>query len=284
MPKVALVTGCSTGIGLSTAVLLGEAGWTVVATMRDPDKSGPLEERAEGAGVALDVRALDVSDEASILRCVEGVTADHGRIDLLVNNAGFGAVGSVEQLPDEILRDVMETNFFGVWTCTRAVMPGMRERGSGRIVSVTSVGGLVGQPFNEAYCASKFAVEGMMEGLAPLARRFGVHVSLVEPGPVLTPFVDSVRAKAPVTLAGDIPGYAALAAAYLGASRGVFAEHGQSADDVGALIVAVAETEEPHLRYQTSDYVRDLAGLKAADPTGGAVRAWLSARLDGRTD
>src|SRR5436190_1948312 len=176
-----LITGTSSGIGLSSAVSLAHAGYPVVATLRNPDRAGELQARAKEAGVELDVRRLDVTDDASVEECVRAVVADYGQLHAVVNNAGSGHLGTLEQDSLEEYRRVFEVNFFGVLRVSKAALPHLRASG-GRLVTVTSVGGVIGQPFNEAYCAAKFAVEGLMESLAPVAQRHGVHVSLVEPG------------------------------------------------------------------------------------------------------
>jgi len=163
--KTALITGTSSGIGLRTAIHLAQAGFMVIATMRDVTKAAPLRAAAQEAGVTIEVRPLDVQDDASVASCVQGVLADYGHIDLLVNNAGAGYLGTLEQTPFTALQSTMDTNFFGVWRLVQAVFPAMRVVGTGRIITVTSVGGLIGQPFNDAYCAAKFAVEGFMESL-----------------------------------------------------------------------------------------------------------------------
>lgn len=279
--KVALVTGCSTGVGLHTAVRLAEAGFAVVATMRDLAKQQALLDEAGKAGVAVEVRALDVTDQGSIDAAVSGVLADHGRIDLLVNNAGAGFLGSVEQTSDADLRRTMETNFFSVWNMTKAVLPQMRERGSGRIISVTSVGGLLGQPFNEAYCAAKFAVEGMMEGLAPLAQQMGIDVCLVEPGPINTEFVASVRSTSQDAVAKMAAPYDRLAQAYMGASGNVFATYGQTGDDIARIITDLATAEKPDFRTLTSDFAKATVKTKVVDETGNSVVEVFAARLRG---
>jgi NAD(P)-dependent dehydrogenase (short-subunit alcohol dehydrogenase family) len=278
---VALVTGCSTGVGLHTAIRLAQAGYHVVATMRDTTRQQSLLDQAAKAGVPVEVRALDVAEQASIEDCVAGVLADHRRIDLLVNNAGAGLLGSLEQTSDADLRRTMEVNFFGVWNATRAVVPHMRERGSGRIISVTSVGGLLGQPFNEAYCAAKFAVEGMMEAFAPLAQQMGIKVSLIEPGPINTEFVASVRSSSQDAIAAMVPPYDRFAAAYMGASGNVFATHGQTGDDIARIIAEVASAENPDFRYLTSDFARATVANKVVDPTGNSVIEVFAARLRG---
>lgn len=282
MARTALITGCSSGIGLSTAIAMARDGLEVVATLRNLDKRRELETRAKDAGVDLVIRPLDVTDESSIDRCTQGVIDEFGAIDVLVNNAGFGMLGSVEQLSSESVRHVMETNFFGVWNLTRAVMPGMRERRSGHIITVTSVGGLIAQPFNDSYCAAKFAVEGMMESLAPVAGALGIKVSIVEPGPVHTEFVSSTRAASAPVLTSDIEGYAPLIAAYSQSIGNVFEEHGQSGDDVAEVICEIARSDSPHLRYPTSDYARAFVAQKYTDPTGDSIVKVFSERLQGK--
>ncbi|MGI8748610.1 MAG: SDR family oxidoreductase, partial [Deinococcus sp.] len=187
--RVVLISGTSSGIGLASALAFARNGDRVYASMRDPGRSGPLLERARSEGLKLELLALDVQDEASIGRAVAEVLARQGRIDVLVNNAGVGYLGTTEQTGGADLRRIFEVNFFGTWGLTQAALPHMREAGSGHIISVTSIGGLIGQPFNDAYCAAKFAVEGMMESLAPVMERFGVRVSLIEPGAVSSEFV-----------------------------------------------------------------------------------------------
>ncbi len=279
--KLALVTGCSTGVGLHTAIRLAEAGFTVVATMRDPGKQQALLDEAAKAGVSVEVAPLDVCSQASIDNAVADVIVRHGRIDVLVNNAGAGFLGSVEQTSDEDLRRTMETNFFGVWNVTKAVLPHMRGAGSGRVISVTSVGGLLGQPFNEAYCAAKFAVEGMMEGLAPLARQFGVQVCLVEPGPINTEFVASVRATSQASIAAMTEPYGTLAGRYMGATGDVFATYGQTGDDIAKIIAALAVAENPDFRTITSDFAKAMVASKVVDQSGNSVIEIFANRLKG---
>jgi NAD(P)-dependent dehydrogenase (short-subunit alcohol dehydrogenase family) len=260
--RVALITGTSSGIGLATAVAFARAGFRTIATMRDPARAGALRERAARDGVALEVRALDVERADSVAGCVQGVLRDFGTVDVLVNNAGAGFIAALEQTSEAELHRVMEVNFYGAWRTTRAVLPTMRTAGRGRIVSVTSVGGLFGQPFNDAYCAAKFAVEGAMEALAPVAARFGVRVSVIEPGPVNTEFVASVMRTSPVATASA-----------------PVASLGQTGDDVARVILEAATAEKPHFRYVTSEFVRGLAAQKYVDPTGDSVVAIFGARL-----
>ncbi|HEY0135582.1 MAG TPA: SDR family oxidoreductase, partial [Nannocystis sp.] len=218
--KIALITGTSSGIGLHAAVALARAGYTTVATMRDLGKAGPLRAAAAAAGVELELAPLDVTDLASITAAVAATLARHGRIDLLVNNAGAGFLGSLEHTSADDLQRVFAVNFFGTWEMTRAVLPAMRAAGAGRIIQVTSVGGVVGQPFNDAYCAAKFAVEGMVEALAPVVHGFGVDVTLFEPGAVASEFVANLGASLAAREAAVDDPYAPMIAAYLDRAGG----------------------------------------------------------------
>lgn len=182
MGQVVLITGCSSGFGLLTAVAAARAGHRVVATLRDVAKRQALDEAAAKAGVTLDVRALDLDAQASIDRCVEDVIAAHGRIDALVNNAGFGMGGAVLDLSMDELRAQLETNFFGTVALTKAVLPAMIARRSGRIVQISSANSLHSAPGIGAYAASKRALDGLSEALRLEVAPFGVHVTSVLPG------------------------------------------------------------------------------------------------------
>jgi len=277
--QIAVVTGTSSGIGLSTAIVLARAGFKVIATMRDLTKADALRKRAAGESVAIDIRRLDVQDELSIQTCIGGVIKEFGRVDVLVNNAGAGLLGSTEQTTMAALQRTMDINFFGVWRCTQAVLPTMRAARSGRVISVSSIGGLIGQPFNDAYCAAKFAVEGLMESLAPVAKRFGIHVSLIEPGPVNTEFVATVVKQKENRADVEIADYAPLLSAYLSGSRQMFATAGQTGDDIAAVVLEAAISESPHLRYLTSDMIRGVVARKYVDATGDSIVAMTGARL-----
>lgn len=266
---VALVTGTSSGIGLHTAVGLARAGLSVVATMRDTGRAGALEAAAQQAGVKLQVRTLDVVDHARAAELV----AELGRVDVLVNNAGQGSVGSLEQLSSADLQAQLDVNYLGVAALTRLVLPGMRAVGGGRVVTVTSVGGAVGQPFADAYCGAKFAVEGLMQSLAPVAARFGIDVSIVEPAAVGSEFVGNVARVAGV---GDP--YADLLAAYLKRTEGAFA-NAQTPEAAAAVVVEAATTGVPKFRWQTSDTAVAFAGLSLADLDGSRVLAATSGWL-----
>lgn len=182
--RVWLVTGCSAGFGRAlTAAALG-AGDTVVATARRPEA---LDTIAAGDGVVHPL-ALDVTDPRAIERVVQETVDRFGRIDVLVNNAGHGSVGAVEELAMEDLRALFDVMFFGAVELTKAVLPHMRERGAGAIVQISSMGGQVAMPGFGAYCAAKFALEGLSEALVDEVAAFGIRVVVVEPGAFRTEF------------------------------------------------------------------------------------------------
>ncbi|MFD8493391.1 SDR family oxidoreductase [Amycolatopsis sp. NPDC059657] len=267
MTRVALITGTSSGIGLAAAVQSAKAGYRTVATLRDVSRAGKLRAAAAEAGVELDIRALDVTEDPSTV--VASVLADYGRIDVLVNNAGAGHVGTVEQDSVENFRKTMEVNFFGVVQLTKLVMPALRATG-GRLITVTSVGGIVGQPFNEAYCAAKFAVEGMMESLAPLAAGHGVKVSVIEPGAVATEFVNNVGIDMESAIEAAGP-YGDQFRTYVTRTMQSFSS-AQTPDEVAAVILKTMTDESPAFRIQTSQWAEGFTGLKLADQDGSAVQ------------
>jgi NAD(P)-dependent dehydrogenase (short-subunit alcohol dehydrogenase family) len=280
MPEpVLLVTGTSSGIGLSSAVLAAKSGYRVVATMRDLGKDGPLRAAETEAGVELDIRALDVTSAESIASCIEGVVSDHGHLDALVNNAGAGYLGTVELAPLDDIRQVMEVNFFGVVAMTKAAMPHLRAAG-GRLITVSSVGGAVGQPFNEAYCAAKFAVEGFLESLAPVASAVGVTVSVIEPGPVATEFVNNVSVDVGALFASAGP-YEPALQSYISRVMSQFSgENLQTPEQVAELVVEALTAESPSFRIQTSPWAVDFVSTKLSDLDGAAVVEMTSEWLE----
>ena len=275
--SVVLVTGASSGIGLETAVAAAKAGFTVVATVRDPARSAALVAAAAAAGVTVDVRRLDVTEPDSVDACVSGVVATYGRLDALVNNAGAAHVSTLELDALEDIRATFEVNFFGVVAMSRAAMPHLRAS-RGRLLAVSSVGGIIGQPFNEAYCAAKFAVEGFYEGLAPVAATVGVRVSVIEPGAVASAFVANAGLDPEAMIAAAGP-YAPALAGYLARTAGAFA-NAQSSADAAAVVVATLLADEPAFRVQTSEGARAFVGAKLVDLDGSKVqsvtRSWVT--------
>jgi NAD(P)-dependent dehydrogenase (short-subunit alcohol dehydrogenase family) len=270
-----LITGCSSGIGLAAAVEFARRGCDVVATMRDLDRAGPLRAALEAARADADVRVMDVADDASVSAGVAGVAADHGGPDVVVSNAGIGIDGSTEELTVDDFRAAFETNVLGSVRLLHAVLPAWRARGSGRFVAVSSVAGAVGQPFNDAYCASKFALEGLLESLHPVIAPFGIHVSLVEPGPVAGDFAEKYGPGAGRPADGP---YADAYSRFKAVQSGGY-ETAQTNQEIAEHLWSVAVAEHPVLRYQTSELVERLVGLKLKDMTGervtGATAKWV---------
>ncbi len=182
--KVAVVTGSSSGIGLLTAIEFAQNGYRVIATMRDLQRRERLEDAAQKAGVhdRIEVRQLDVTDHGAMPAVIDDIVRDHGRIDVLVNNAGFSTSAFVEDVALHELRDQMETNFFGAVAMTKAVLPVMRRQRGGHIVQVSSVSGQMPVPMLSSYTASKFALEGWSEALRIEVHSLGIRVVIVEPG------------------------------------------------------------------------------------------------------
>jgi NAD(P)-dependent dehydrogenase (short-subunit alcohol dehydrogenase family) len=182
--KVVLITGSSAGIGKSTAELFAASGWRVAATLRKPQDAPTF---TDPAG-RIKTFALDVTDQASITRAVSDITAAYGQIDAVVNNAGYGLVGPFEAIDDAQIRRQFETNVFGLMNVTRSVLPHMRERRSGVIINVASVGGRLTFPYYSLYHSTKWAVEGFSESLAYELSEFNIRVKIIEPGPIKTDF------------------------------------------------------------------------------------------------
>ncbi|QNA77161.1 SDR family NAD(P)-dependent oxidoreductase [Streptomyces sp. So13.3] len=270
--KTVLITGTSSGIGLATAVAAAQAGWLTVATMRDPGKADALRKAAAEAGVTdrIQIKRLDVVDPDSVADCLTEVIAEHGRLDALVNNAGAGHVGTIEQGTVADVRGTMEVNFFGVVEVTRAALPHLRAS-QGRVLTVTSVGGVVGQPFNEAYCAAKFAVEGFMESLAPVAATVGVSVTVIEPGAVASEFVASQSLGVPALTAAAGP-YGPALQAYIDRTMKAFGS-AQTPAQAAAPIIDALTADRPAFRVQTSDRARDFVGTKLADLDGSTIQS-----------
>lgn len=283
MSKVILITGTSTGLGVSIAVQAAQAGHRVYATMRNLKKRDTLDAAAAEAGVALNVLHLDVQDSASIDAAVGAVIAKEGRIDVLVNNAGAGFVRSTEQASEEDVQWVMDVNFMGVMRCTKAVMPHFRQQRAGHVVTVSSVGGLVGQPFNEIYCAAKFAVEGYMEAMASyITPSFGINFTCVEPGGISTEFAPNVMKQLEETGGMLDDEYLPILQKYVGGSqnRQDGSEIYQTPDEVSAVVMKCVEAEDPPIRVRTSVWAEDLTSLKTRlDPDGKKTQSKVIAQF-----
>jgi NAD(P)-dependent dehydrogenase (short-subunit alcohol dehydrogenase family) len=194
MTKVALVTGSSSGIGYETSLLLARNQFVTYASMRNLKKGDELMKIASQETIPLKVIELDVNDDVSVNDAIDTILKENGRIDVLVNNAGYSIFGSLEELSLEEIKEEFETNFFGAVRAAKAVIPAMRKQSSGTIVNVSSIGGKVGLlPYFTAYHASKFALEGYTESLRQELVEFGINVILIEPGAVGTNFMDNMK-------------------------------------------------------------------------------------------
>ena len=182
--RTVLITGAATGIGRGTVEKFGQAGWTVAATMRAPERAEPFAVPPD----RLHLLQLDVTDPASIDAALSSAIGAMGHIDVIVNNAGYALLGPFERLTPEQIRQQFETNVFGVMAVCRAVLPHMRSRSTGTIINVTSVGGRLAFPYYSAYHATKWAVDGFSESLSYELVPFGIAVKIIEPGPIKTEF------------------------------------------------------------------------------------------------
>lgn len=195
-----LITGCSSGIGFATAIMLAQKNHVVFATMRHPAQSPQLQDIADNKGLPIIILPLDVTDENSIKNAIAQVLFHTDKIDVLINNAGIGTVGAVEELPIENFISEMDTNYLGTVRCTRALLPHMRQNKGGCIINISSVGGRLFNYFNAPYSASKAAVEAFSECLAMEVLPFGIRVAVVEPGVTDTPLQAKCMSQVKETL------------------------------------------------------------------------------------
>ena len=193
MEKVAVVTGASSGIGFETALALAREGYHTYATMRDITKSDKIKELGEKDGLKISVLELDVDNDDSVKVAIKKILDEKQRIDVLVNNAGWGLWGCVEDVSVDEFKTQFETNFFSVIRLIQEVGPTMRKQGSGKIINISSVAGRIGFPASPAYISSKFALEGLSESLRLEMAPFGVDVIIIEPGVIKTNFLNPVR-------------------------------------------------------------------------------------------
>jgi len=193
MEKVALVTGSSSGIGFETSLALARNGFHTFATMRDLGKDEKIKQIIEKEDLSIEILELDVDSEKSVNRAIKTVSEKKGRIDVLVNNAGYGMWGTVEDVSIDEFKKQFETNFFSIIRLIQKVAPIMRKQSSGNIVNISSVAGRIGFPVSPAYISSKFALEGLSESLRFELMPFGINVIIIEPGVIKTNFFDSMK-------------------------------------------------------------------------------------------
>jgi short-subunit dehydrogenase len=238
-----VITGCSSGIGAATADLLVKAGHTVYATARRTDA---LEDLAARGARTL---PLDVTSEQSMAAAVAHVEAEHGRVGTLVNNAGYGEYGTIEETDLDKVRVMFETNVFGLARMTQLVLPGMRRNGAGRIVNIGSMGGRITFPVGGYYHATKYAVEAISDALRNEVRPFGVDVVLIEPGLIRTRFEEGVLTSDATAAPGGSP-YSALLASTAAATTQGYANPlaATGPESVARTVLKAVEARKPRSR------------------------------------
>ena len=244
MEKVALVTGSSSGIGFETALALARENYFTYASMRNTSKAVKIQEIAKKENLNLKVIELDVDKEDSIKSAVKKIQEQKSRIDVLVNNAGYGLFGCIEDITMDELKAQFQTNFFGIVSLIQEIAPIMRKQGSGIIVNVSSVAGRIGFPGTPAYISSKFALEGLSECMRYELSPFGIKTIIIEPGVIQTNFFSSMK------VADGKPGspYKEITEKVMNGVK-MMAEMGTPPVEVAKTIMKAIKTAEPLPRY-----------------------------------
>ena len=256
---VALVTGTSTGIGFATALHLARHRHTVVATMRNLAKAGPLQEAARGEGLPVTIRELDVTRQDSIERAVAATRESEGPVDVLVNNAGIGGATPLELVPEAEHRAMFEANYWGAIRLIQAVLPSMRERRTGVIVNVTSIAGRVATPNQIPYSASKHALAAASEALAHEVAAFGIRVAIIEPGVIMTAIFENSAGATRYDKASPYRQIMRRNGKFFAAG---FRNPGQP-ETVAATILGAITTDRPRLRYPVGVDAEGMAAGRA---------------------
>jgi len=259
------ITGCSTGIGRATAHAVAAAGHTVVATARRPETLDDLVASHPDRIVPL---ALDVTDDASVAAAVEAALAAVDHIDVLVNNAGIGLFSTIEETTDDEARAVMEANFWGATRVTTALLPHLRERRAGHILTVSSIAGVRGSAGLGYYCASKFAISGLMEALAAEVAHLGIKVTLIEPGPVRSQWIPSGAKNEEV-----LPDYAPVMDPFWDRIHALPGNQPGSPEALAAAMTALVDSPTPPLHFIAGGHA--LAGARTKiDRLAADIDAW----------
>jgi NAD(P)-dependent dehydrogenase (short-subunit alcohol dehydrogenase family) len=276
MSKTWFITGAARGLGAAITRSALDAGDRVIVTGRN--RAALVEAFGEDSDTLLSL-ALDVTDAAQIQAAVDAATTRFGGIDVLVNNAGYGHLGLFEETLAQDARAQFDTNVFGVFDMSRAVLPVMRAQRSGHIFNISSIGGLAGGASGSIYCASKFAVEGFSESLADEVKGFGIHVTIVEPGFFRTDFLDASSVRHTDNPIADYAEASAAIRAFYDVRS-----HNQAGDSakLGQALVALASADQPPIRWAAGT---DAIGVVEAKAAGlqAELDAWrdLSASTDG---
>lgn len=244
--RVAVVTGSSSGIGYETALTLARNGFTTFATVRNLGKAGQIQSVASEEKLPIHVIQLDVTDDSSVRNAIKQIMTKAGRIDLLVNNAGYGLTGAFEDLSIDEIKAQYETNFYGVIRVTHAVLPIMRAQRAGRIVNISSGAGRLGYPGGSAYVSTKFALEGLSESMAYELEPLGISVILVEPGVIRTNFAGGMvfakKAQDPTSPYSQMM-------QKMGSTMEELLKNASNPDLVARKVLQAATTQNPELRY-----------------------------------
>ena len=257
--KIALVTGCSTGIGYITSLTLARNGFYTYASMRNLDKSSStIKEISAKESLPLEVVQLDVTNDESAKNAMEVLKTEKNRIDVLVNNAGYGLIGSIEEMSIKELKAQFETNLFGMIRVIQQVLLVMRmqKEGGGRIINVSSIGGILGYPLSAAYSSTKFAVEGLIESMRYEVEPFGIKTILIEPAFVIdTNFHNNVKVPEKTTTSGSYSSpYKEFTQKLFENYWNVQNEYQTKAEDVAKIIIEAAISDNPKQRYQVGKY------------------------------
>jgi NAD(P)-dependent dehydrogenase (short-subunit alcohol dehydrogenase family) len=242
--KVAVVTGSSSGIGFETSLVLARNNFHTYATMRKPERGTKMRAVQSRENLPIKIIQLDVTSDKSVRDAIQSILSESGRIDVLVNNAGYGLVGAFEELGMDEIKQQYETNYFGVIRVTQAVIPIMKEQKSGIIVNISSGAGRFGYPGGSAYVSTKFALEGLSESISYELEPFGIKVALVEPGFVRTNFSNVIakRSQAPDS---EYSKMMEIMAGRIEEMR----RNASSSELVANIVLEAVTTKNPNLRY-----------------------------------
>jgi NAD(P)-dependent dehydrogenase (short-subunit alcohol dehydrogenase family) len=257
--KVAVVTGSSTGIGYETSLTLARNGFLTYATMRNLNKSENMKMVATKENLPIRIKQLDVTDDISVTNAVQAISSEAGRIDVLVNNAGYGLNGAFEDLAMDEIKAQYETNVFGLIRMTQAVLPIMRRQKSGAIVNISSGAGRFGFPSGSAYVSTKFAVEGLSESMSYELEPFGIKVAIVEPGVIRTNFADGL-VVAKKSKDRSSPYSQLMQKAANGFEK--MMKNASSPDLVANVVLKAIRNEKPSLRYLAGNDVEEWLGKR----------------------
>lgn len=243
--KTVLVTGCSSGMGYATCVLFARNNFATFASVRNLSKAKKIQEIINREKLSLKLIRLDVNDNESIKVAIQKIISDSGKIDILINNAGYGMFGPLEEMSLEDIKEQFETNFFGTIRLIKATVPLMRKQRSGIIVNISSMVGRFGVPLNAAYVASKFALEGLSESISFELGEFGIKVILIEPGVVQTDFFNNLKIKGDDTKSP----YYKLMDRRIAFFKATINSKVSSSDQVANVILHAVNSKDPALRY-----------------------------------